>query len=399
MATRKHRTLSSEQLLSWADSREKAIRLRTSRDIIPGGYLAASIPGFVVWDSVDGGKDFSRVILRNINYGGNPLERTTVLHSVQVNLEKITSVEIILVPSTKGGLKSPSHHMQLRFVFEKGCGPELLTLEDSQNGSLNTIDDLILSWESWRPFDTPYNMIKGLADERYMLTMRIYAGSQRFLEDCLHKKDWYSYRLCLPGGQAGVTELFKVALCLGDGVGRSCLSRILHQGEKEWLRHAPQGDESGDNLQNLQIMQEKLQQREKIEDPLLHIADDEQGYQTLLRSCATLGRYSILTTVKRLVARGLSDGVDLDKLPEPVFEESEPWMKDVAKADLRGIFLRAPLALHYLLTHPELIPSKMPGELARAGLVEQIKGKPLVAHYSLDGFRPYGSSGAVVAKK
>ncbi|NOR23354.1 MAG: hypothetical protein GQ542_02995, partial [Desulforhopalus sp.] len=198
MTTKKYRTLSSEQLLAWAGSRHKAIRLRTSRDIIPGGYLAASIPGHVAWDTIHGGKDFSRVVLRNINYGGNPIERTTVLHSVRVNLEKITTVEFILVPSTKGGLRSPTHHVQLRFVFEKGYGPELLTLEDVDNGSLNTIDDLVLSWESWRPPDTPYNMIRGLGDESYMLTMRIFAGSQLFLEDSLRKKDWYSYRLCLP---------------------------------------------------------------------------------------------------------------------------------------------------------------------------------------------------------
>jgi hypothetical protein len=47
----------------------------------------------------------------------------------------------------------------------------------------------------------------------------------------------------------------------------------------------------------------------------------------------------------------------------------------------------------YALRHPETLPEKIPGQLARAGLIERRKGKPWRIHYTHQGTRPYDASG------
>ena len=87
------------------------------------------------------------------------------------------------------------------------------------------------------------------------------------------------------------------------------------------------------------------------------------------------------------------EGVVLDKLPEPVLHEPEPWMGDMAGSSLKGLFLRAPLALRYVISHPETRPNKIPDELAEAGLVVQQDGKAKLREYSRTGLRPYDAEG------
>ncbi len=38
------------------------------------------------------------MILRHVNYGGNPLEGITILHSVRVTLDGVEAAEFMLVP-------------------------------------------------------------------------------------------------------------------------------------------------------------------------------------------------------------------------------------------------------------------------------------------------------------
>jgi len=75
------RVLSPAELLAWAEDNTQVMRLRTFRDVIPGGYMAAMAPLLVDWRSVDTDNAEHDIVLRNVNYGGNPLERITVLHS------------------------------------------------------------------------------------------------------------------------------------------------------------------------------------------------------------------------------------------------------------------------------------------------------------------------------
>jgi len=88
------------------------------------------------------------VILRNVNYGGNPIKRTTVLQAIRVSLTGIRFAEFILVPPRRLGLHSPVQHAQLRFVFQ----PEMAAdtphiyddVEDCIDGIIQTVGNLIV---------------------------------------------------------------------------------------------------------------------------------------------------------------------------------------------------------------------------------------------------------------
>lgn len=387
------RMLSPAELLAWADGSANAVRLRTYRDVVPGGFLAALAPARVEWKASDLHGDEPYVIVRNVNYGGNPLDKTTVLHRVQVPLTGIAFVEFTLVPSTRGGLHALAHHAQLRFVFKPEKRPVLLALADSEAGAAPRIPDLVLSWETWHESTVRYSGFKGLDPASYKLSMRAYAGPQRFLEDTLHGRDWFSYRVRMPGGEQGYSELLKVVLALGDGVAADTITELMDKNEAEILKHAPHDESSHASGLDWQNMRELLSVSRNVEDPHLNLGDDQESYHTLVRSCATLARYAILAATDRLMHRGVTGDICSDTVPKPMMEEPAKWMEKIAHANLTGMFVRAPLALAYILRHPEAVPDKIPIELAEAGLMEKRDGKAWVVKYSHKGVKPYDRSG------
>jgi len=387
------RILSPAQLIKWAGGSVNAVRIRTYRDIVPGGFLAALAPARVEWKSSDPHGDEPFVIIRNVNYGGNPFDKTTVLHRVHVPLDGIAFVELTLVPSTRGGLHALAHHAQLRFVFKPEKRPVLLSLADPVVGSACRIPDLVLSWETWHESGVRYSGFKGLDAASYKLSMRAYAGPQRFLEDSLHGRDWYSYRVRMPGGEQGYAELLKVVLALGDGVAKDTITTLLDKGEAEFLEQAPPDDTNALAASDWQEMREHLLEKRKADDPHLALTRDQGNYQTLVRSCATLARYTILTATQRLINRGVTAGVAPDTIPKPLMGEPAQWMEKLAHTNLRGMFIRAPLALAYIIRHPEAIPDRIPIELAEAGLMEKRDGKAWVVKYSQNGLKPYDRAG------
>ncbi len=387
------RLLSPAQLIAWAEGSVGAVRLRTFRDIVPGGFLAALAPVRIDWQASDPYGDNPFVIIRNVNYGGNPFEKTTVLHQVHLPLTGIAFVEFILVPSTRGGLHALAHHAQLRFVFKPEKRPVLMSLADSPAGSAARIPDLVLSWETWHESTVRYSGFKGLDPSSYKLSLRAYAGPQRFLEDTLRGRDWFSYRIRMPGGESGYAELLKVVLALGDGVARDTISTLLDQGEEALFKQAPPDEMDESSREEWRHLRELVIEGKKYDDPRLNLTSDEENYQTLVRSCATLARYTILTATKRLFHKGFTEGVTPDGVPKPFMGEPAEWMKKIAHANLRGLFIRAPLALAYVIRHPESVPDKIPEELAAAGLMEKQDGKAWVVKYTRQGTKPYDRSG------
>jgi hypothetical protein len=387
------RMLSPAHMIAWADGSVDAIRLRTYRDVIPGGFLAALAPARIDWKSSDLYGDDPFLIIRNVNYGGNPFDKTTMLHRVRVALNGIAFVEFTLVPSTRGGLHALAHHAQLRFVFKPEKLPVLLSLADSAAGAAACIPDLVLSWETWHESSVRYSGLKGFDSASYKLSMRAYAGPQRFLEDTLHGRDWFSYRVRMPGGEQGYSELLKVVLALGDGVANDTISGLLDKGEAAFLKNAPPDEINDRSDSEWQKVRELVLERRKIDDPHLNLSHDQGNYQTLVRSCATLARYAILTATGRLIDRGITDGVSPDTVPQPLIGEPTRWMEKIAHTNLIGMFIRAPLALAYIIRHPEAVPAKIPIELANAGLMEKRGGKAWVVQYSHKGIKPYDSLG------
>lgn len=387
------RMLSPKELLSHAARGESVRRLRISRDVLPGGYMAALAPVLIDWQTSRLQADDPFLVLHNVNYGGNPIERTTLLHTVRVPLAGLRFAEFLLVPPKHQGVHAPVQHAQLRFVFQPSRNPELLSLAVPSAGTDTRFPDLVVSWESWTPPHEHYNFIKGMDSSAYRLTLRAFAGPQRFLEETLHGRGWYAFRLRLPGGDTGLMELLKVVLTLGDGVGRHTLSRMLEEGEEAWLKDAPADARDPAALRLWQLLKDHLRQHKDYGDPRLQTTSADEYYNTMVHSCATLARYTILVTAHRLLERGHTDRLDLDHLPEAVLGQPEAWMREAAHARLGGLFLRGPLAMAYALRHPETLPEKIPGQLARAGLIERRKGKPWKIHYTHQGIRPYDASG------
>jgi hypothetical protein len=361
------RVLSPRDLLATAESDTGLLRLRTSRDVLPGGYMAAMAPVLVDWKTSRISDEDPFVILRNVNYGGNPIERTTVLQATRVPLAGIRFAEFILVPPRRLGLHSPVQHAQLRFVFQPEHQPALLSLSGARAGTDSRFPDLVLSWESWSPPHVHYNFIKGM--------------------------DSSAYR-SLPGGGTGLVELLKVVLALGDGVGRHTLSRMLEEGEEDWLAQTPADMTDPPSRRLWQFLKDHIRQGREYDDPNLQFASEEETYNTMVHSCATLARYTILVATHRLVNRGLTDGLDLDRLPEAVLGQPEAWMREAAHAKLGGIFMRGPLAMAYAMRHPEIMPEKIPGQLAKTGLIVCRDKKPWKIHYTHQGTRPYDASGS-----
>lgn len=388
------RTLTPSQLVAWAEDNTQVMRLQSGRDLLPGGYLASFAPVLVDWRASDWSGDSPSLILRNVNYGGNPLDRSVVLQSVRVPLDGIAFAEFTLVPFGIAGPYSLLQHAQLRFVFDPDKQPQLLNLADADTGTDAALPDLILSWESWRTKGTKFSFRKGLDIAAFRLTQRVFAGSQLFLEDTLRGRAWYSYRLRLPGGRVGLAELFAVGLGLGDGAARSTIAGLLQQGEGQWLTHAPHGDTDSEQLrQQWQQLQQRLHVADAPEEHLVRLADNEDGYQPLVRSCATLAHYTVLTAAARLLEQGYDDEIIRQRLPKFELPKPEPWMAEMADADLDGVFLRAPLAVSYLVRNPDLIPANIPDALAGAGLIEHDNGRPRVMRYEHGKRAPYGRDG------
>ncbi len=389
------RTMSVQQVLAWLDSPDREIRLRSHRDVLPGGFMAAAIPGLIDWDISDPHGQPPYVVLRNLSYGGNPLERTTVLHSVRVPLDGIESAEFILVPFGRGGRFSPLQHVQIRFVFARDKRPQLLNVADSSTGADAMLDDIVASWVSWQRPRIGWNLRRGMDDslDRYPLSMRVLSGSQSLLEDSLQQRDWFSYRLRLPGANEGLGELFKVVMTLGDSVGRHTLAHMLEGAEEEWLQSVPPSDP---NREEMEHEWEELKHRVAGIHPLAlevhELPEDRNSYHPLTRSCATLARYSLLLTAHRLANRGLSEGINLQRLPEPEIDCTEQWMRKLAHSGWRSLFYQAPKALNFLLRHHEAIPPQIPHQLHAAGLLEQDSDKLRATRYGLHATNPYGSS-------
>jgi hypothetical protein len=181
--------LSPEQLFKWAENNTEIMRLRTDLDVLPGGFMAALSPMLTAWNDSSYRGDDGFLLLRNINYGGNTFERTTILQSVRVPLNGLEEVELTLVPSSDLGERDLIHHVQLRFIFAPENCPTLLNLAGTEIRSDARIPDLVLSWESWRPTDQKFSLKDGLDEPAYGLSLRGFSGPQRYLEDGIRRRD------------------------------------------------------------------------------------------------------------------------------------------------------------------------------------------------------------------
>jgi hypothetical protein len=342
-------------------------------------------PALVDWDH----SDFTSggwITIRNVNHGGNPVSGVTVLRTARVRPASVQKAEFIMVPL--GGPEAISHG-QIRFLFGVD-GAELIGDRSGEVGEPDQLADLVLSWEAWRPPGVDYKVLKGMDQKVYQLTMRAYSGTQRFLEDALMGRDWNVYTLDLPGGRAGVEELLKVTLAMGDGAARHVIAKFLEMAEKEWAAAGPGSEEQGGVAADLwRAIGDRLHNAPSGGDDRIDMSG-RAGYQSLLRSCATMALYAVDVTTARLIEAGTPpDG----KRPtqQPALDEEPGWMTELAEASIAGVFLRAPKAIAFVRAHPTTIPGRIPGALDAAGLlVRGDDGKAVKQRFSISALTPWG---------
>jgi hypothetical protein len=297
----------------------------------------------------------------------------------------VKSAEFIMVPL--GGPEAISHG-QIRFVFEKG-GAEFIGSERTM-GMPDVLEDLVLSWEAWRPPGVDFNIITGMDHRNFELTMRAYSGPQRFLEDALGPRDWNTYYLKLPGGSRGFAELLMVGLALGDGAARYSIGRMLKQAEDEWAMSGPGALTGGaDAAAQWRALRERADGGKPVVDDSRVEMSGKTGYQTLIRSCATMALYNVDVAVARLIEDGVPhEGMHPTQTPN--IENEPEWLAELADANIAGIFARAPRTLRFVRANPTAIPGKIPGALDKAGLLERENGKQIKHHYSMKSETPWG---------
>ena len=377
------RILGAREAAAFIDASAATLRVRTTRDVLPGGYSAAMVPLLVDWN----GSDFSpggEVLLLGVNHGGNPLSGVTELRSAVIRPEMVAEVQFVMVPL--GGPEVFSHG-QLRFIFEEG-GARLRGGRGEIAGESETLYDLVLSWEAWRPPGVDYHMIRGMDPRTYELSCRGYSGPQRFLEDALMNRDWNVFKLRLPGGREGYAELLRVALAIGDGAARSSLAWMIEQAAGQGKDDGGEGADGAELDAWRSLRERALPAVAPDDDPRVDLTG-KTGYHSLLRSCANMSLYTIDVAVARLIEAGFpSGGMRTTQTPE--LRNEDAWMIEMAAADLAGILLRVPRAAAYARRHPTVIPILIPGALEKAGLLVLEDGRPWKTRYSVRNETPWG---------
>jgi hypothetical protein len=379
------RTLDVRDVVAYTEMSATTYRVRTTRDVIPGDLSAAMAPVLVVWDESQFTPD-GVVTIRNLNHGGNPVSGVTVLRTARLHPSQLREVQYVMVPL--GGPEAVSHG-QLRFLFEDG-GVELLGNTGDAVGEADEVNEIILSWEAWRPPGVDYSVLAGMDHHVYQLSLRAYSGTQRFLEDALAERDWHVYTLDLPADRRGAVELLGVALALGDGAARYVIGELLDEASDAWAEKGPDSEEEGgDAAAQWRALRERAASgATPYDDPRLDLSG-LTGYQSLLRSCATMALYSVDLTVSRLIEAGAAaDGRRPTQKPE--IKDEPRWMQELAETNIAGVFLRAPRTLNYIHSHPTTIPGQIPGAMDEAGLLVREDGKAHRVTYSMDNMTPWG---------
>ncbi|HEU4928659.1 MAG TPA: hypothetical protein VFU38_02430 [Candidatus Krumholzibacteria bacterium] len=385
-----HRTVDVTDVADYVEMAATTYRVRTLRDVLPGGFSAAMAPVFVVWSRSSFAPGGS-IVIRNLNHGGNPLSGVTVLRTAVLRPEKIVRAEYVKVPLARHHSIS---HGQLRFIFEPG-GAEFVDEDASAVGEPDSLNDIVLSWEAWRPPGTAYSIVKGMDPTEYQLTMRAYSGVQRFVEDALQRRDWEVYTLALPGGREGAIELLKVALAMGDGAGRYAMSEMLEKSEGAWVVGGPR-ESDGDAAASWRLVEEKLKDTRSLGDTRINLAG-RTGYHSVVRSCASMALYQVDVAAARLIEQGHAhDGVRLVKIAG--ITDIPEWMTELSKTNAAGLFLRGPKMIAFVYKYPSAIPGEIPKQLDRAGLLVREGGKPVKREFKISGETPWGPASQLLTR-
>lgn len=377
------RVADTRALLGWAEKATPLARVNTATDTLPNGLALSMLPFLVDWQEshLDGKSPF--VLVRNVNAGGNPLTGENLLATARVPLDGVAGLEWCLTPTrNRDNRDTFMGHAMLRFLFDPERRPTILGRDGAALSGALRPDDLMLSWEAWRPAMTRYDGLKGLDPETYTLTARAYTGAQRFLTDVIRGNPWRCYPVKLPEVDDALKSTLLTALLSGDAFARRIIGRLVAEGVVE-----------AEGMQTLTPAQiERARQvfsaAQLPDDPLSALMGKaDLSYQLLERSCITESLAMIQLALIRI-----HDEHDLGPAPrmQLVPDALPGWIQDLAEADHETLLAHVPGALLFVANNQQVLPINAYRILEDAGLLHEGESGPVVYYYDKASGTPYG---------
>jgi hypothetical protein len=225
----------------------------------------------------------------------------------------------------------------------------------------------------------------GLDPESYALTLRVYTGAKRFLDDAVRNNPWNCYPLNLPGEREGAVELLYTGLLMGDALARRMIREMAEAGEVQVTDAMLEGMTPTDVARARQVFSESS----LPEDPLVALVGGaDLSYQLIRRSCVTHSLYTVQIGLDRIYRKlDLGEPPELEVLPDDLPE----WVDELAHAERGDLLALLPGALLYVARNGKVLPSNAHRILAEAGLIALDQDGQLIRYYYHRGqMTPWG---------
>ncbi len=371
-----------QDLIAFGRRDTPLIMVDVPNDAMPNGLAAAMSPFLVDWEA----SDENTVRVRNVNVGGNPTSGQSLFASVDLEPDGLAGAEWCLTPNAEGSAVARRiAHAQLRFLFDADALPVVLGEDGEPFELLSNFDDLIVSFEAWRPPKTRYDAIAGMDPETYALTTRAYSGAFRWLGDSLRGNPWVCYPLALPETGDAKQRLLLTALEVGDALTRHTIESMAEDAKAQGGPLAELEALSADERSRLKT---RLSRAGLPNDPLSELMGNaDLSYQSLERSCITQSLGVVQFAVSRIYAdNALGEAPELKLLPD----DMPAWIDDLATTGKGEMLGHVPGALLFIAENQQVIPVEAYRILEDADLLVIEDGKPVVYNYELGGATPYG---------
>jgi hypothetical protein len=365
---------STIDLFRYSQQSTPVIHVDTGRARLPNQLAASMMPILVDWTRDPESVRMMRV--KNVNVAGNPIVGHNVLATVDVPLDGLHGAEWCLTPPrNEDNRDAEGGHGQLRFLFDPAQRPVVLDESGAPMPGVAAVDDLIVSWEAWRPPLVRWTAADGLDPESYALTLRVYTGAKRFLDDAIRNNPWNCYPLNLPGDREGAVELLYAGLLMGDALARRTIREMVDAGEVQMTENLLDAMSPADLMRAQQVFSESS----LPDDPLVAlIGGADLSYQLIRRSCVTHSLYTVQVGLQRIYAK-----LDLGEPPrlEVVPEHLPGWVDELAHAERNDLLAQLPGALLYVAKHATILPSNAYRILDAQGLIEKDENGELIRYY------------------
>jgi hypothetical protein len=390
-ANPRHSYGQEDALLKWLEAKTPSTIVHTPEDLRLNELARCMSPFTVNWAESDvSGSDHEFVLVHGVQVAGNPILGTSRHATIRIPEHGIERIEFVIVRYHLRGPARTGGHVQLRFVFKQDCRPQLFDDDGNPDPMQPYLDDLIMSWEAWRPTNTPWEFVKGLDPEQYSLTARLYSGNQRFLNDALRGAVWDCYPLQLPDDEDATDMILWGGLIMGDSLARKTIAAVM----QDRLKIAP-----GENLPIKWRKEQQIKLRKRVawdEIPddwfkdLMQEADT--SYHALERSCISTSLFQIESAMERLYnEKNLGPRKKVDFIPSG---NIPAWFSDVVSDPDSKHRLGALRAFFWTEANKEVLPYKAYLPLKRAGLLQtDKKGKLIRYRYGHKLGSPYGALG------